>query len=366
MQLDTLNFENDDDIISIDGENESFIMNASNKTIHNDQTSRKTLHVINGILLKDKKESGIISEWEVNLKSALSNAPTDNDMHIHVLTNKNAAEVIKDKIERINFSQSKWKNRVSLTVYNVESKTEKWMQFLKEHLKGAKLDQRVSLGGYYRLFAYQVLKDRGVDEALYMDTDVVILANLNDLMRYMNTTHEQNESIIWQFAETSANSGFMILNMNKFHKFWELVAQLPKIDSGGDQKLLNLVVENSPNVTVSGVLPDEWNTHLGHGWRPHPHKLLDAVERDERKAGMLHFTGAFGETYFSGTTGLDKYCERTSRCKNYVAALYKYRSTWGLAEYYVRLPWKLLMYFESSKIPSDQEGFPFQFEIINC
>jgi len=321
------------------------------------ERKRKTLHMLNCIHLRDNKTE-IVEEWEVNFKSVLSNAPLDNDLHIHVIANHPGSKIVEERVRKAGLHRSKWRNRVFLTIYDVESKQVEWTKFLDEKTRGVERDDRISIGGYYRLLAYQVIDTDVVDELVYMDTDVVILTNLNDLLRNMNTTHEENQSMIWQYAATFANSGFMVLNMPKFHRFWELVDKLPSIDHAGDQCLLSMVVENWPNETYRGLLPDAWNVHLGHGWRRGPHNLL----KSGRNVGMLHFTGAWGETYFA--EGIDKYCnykDRGPACKNH---LEEYRSSWGLAEYYVRLTWDWLIYFESSKISYDEVGFNLNINTI--
>ena len=324
------------------------------------------LHILHGIYVKDSESASIIDEWEVNLKSILSNAPIENDLHIHVLTNNYATKAIEEKIKETNLIEgSRWRNRVSLTLHNVESKLEDWRNILNEKLRGSEIDQRVSIGGYFRLFAHTVLKERGIDEVVYMDTDVVVLANLNDLVRSMNTTHPDNESIIWQYAKESSNSGFMVLNMQKFHIFWDLLSKLPAIDkrSTNDQALLALVAEKWPFV-YNGVIPDQWNVHLGHGWRNAPHQML-GLDR----VAMVHFTGGFGDSYFS-EPGLEKYCGgkdpngfvRGKHCKD--KYLDEFHASWGLADYYIRISWKFLIYFASTKISHDADGFAFNFEIV--
>ncbi len=317
---------------------------------------QKTLHVLNCIHL-EKGKTGIVDEWEVNFKSVLGNAPLDNELHIHVLANGEAAQVIE---RRINESQlvekSKWRNKVTLTLYNVEGKIEGWREFLKVHLRGHGVDERVSIGGYFRLFASTVLKERGVDEVIYMDTDVVVVANLNDLVLSMNTTHVANENMVYQF---SGNSGFMVLNMQKFHIFWDLISKLPEIKSGGDQALLSAVIDEWPSV-YNGKIPEQWDVHLGHGFRRGPDKLLSK----RNSIGMLHFTGAYGNTYFEDS--IDKLCGGNYHGKNCKGHLKEFHSSWGLAETYIRLPWKYLIFFASTKISHDSDGHAFQFDVITC
>ena len=342
----------------------SFSPSSLSLELSTDQKPQKTLHVLYGIHFGEKRNDTMIAEWEVSLKSILSNAPTDNDVNIHILANNNATETITKRIDEIGLVNSRWGKNITLSLYNIETKLEEWTTFLEEKVRGLPLDKRVSIGGYFRLLAYQILSKRDIDEVLYLDTDVVILANLNDLMRYMNTTHEENKDMIWQYDAAWPNSGFMVINMKKFHRFWELITQLPTIRHAGDQTLLSMIVEQWPNATYRGVIPTNWNNHIGHGYRRAPHTLLHKIEEGQN-VGMLHFTGGPGATFFDGP-GLDKYCgerQQGPACKGH---LEEYHSSWGLAEYYVRLPWKLVMYFGSSKIQTGKLGYPLKFETIVC
>lgn len=124
--------------------------------------------------------------------------------------------------------------------------------------------------------------------------------------------------------------------MMTFHKFWELISQLPGIKSDGDQTSLAMVVEECPNAIYRGVIPNVWNVHLGNGYRRDFHKLLHLTEKGQNM-GILHFTDGVDETFFE-ELGLDKYCgeiRHGPRCKGH---LKEYQSSWGLAEYYVKLP----------------------------
>ena len=358
--------EEKDDVSEI-GATAKIIDSQQQQQQHNNRTKRKVLHVLNGIYVNNNKRAFSVEEWEVNFKSVLSNAPIDNDIHIHVITNEKATEVINELIEKTHLiKESRWRNKVSLTLYNVESKLDEWEEFLNKKTRGVTLDSRVSIGGYFRLMAHNVLKlnkQHDIDEVVYMDTDVVILSNLNDLMRHMNTTHVENESMIWQYAASNANSGFMVLNVKKFDRFWELIDKLPEIKHGGDQNLLSMIVEEWPNANYRGIIPSEWNIHLGHGWRRAPHKLYSSGQ----KIGMVHFTGSYGKTYFHEPgVGLDKNCDYHGRGGDCKGHLDEYHSSWGLADYYVRLPWHSLIYFGSSRINNDELGHPFHFEILNC
>lgn len=247
-----------------------------------DHSPKPTFHIMHGLQGDDK---GFIDEWEVSLKTVLVNAPLDADLHAHILTNNAAQNAVLNRINMAGLNGTIWRNQITISIYNVERYHTNWTAFLASKLRGRHLDKRVTLGGYYRLFASQVL-DAEVGPVLYMDTDSLILANLNDLYQYVDSTK------MFQVSSTWINSGFMIVNVAKFNEFWDLLDAVPEIDSGGDQTLITLVADAFPDVV--GHLPEQWDTHLGHGFRRAPHKLLD--QRD--KVGMLHFTGSREGAYF--------------------------------------------------------------------
>jgi hypothetical protein len=320
--------------------------------------SKRTLHILHGL---NGNATGFIDEWEVNLKSVLANAPLDADLHIHALANGEATTAVTDRIHKAGLIGSRWRNQVILTVYNVDKYVGSWRSFLDSKLRGNVLDERISIGGYFRLFAHEILKAvKG--PLVYMDTDVVILTNLNEIFGIMDETK------IWQFGSvplqnrtkrsiTQPNSGFMIINTPRFHEFWELLDRVPIIKSGSDQSLLIEVEKAFPNAT--GLLPTSWSVHRGHGWRNEPQTILDK----DQDVSFVHFTGSYSSPYYEN--GLDKFCigESDGGCEG-ESDLEKFRKSWGLAEYYVRITWRWLLYFATSSVRPHENGHLFKFDII--
>jgi hypothetical protein len=225
-------------------------------------------------------------------------------------------------------------------------------------IRGKAIDQRVTLGGYYRLLAYQVIPkhhNETFGPILYMDTDVVVLANLNDLWRNVDTT----KGYLYQWSthkrrqKQGPNSGFVVFHLDKFEQWWDLLDQLPQIRSGGDQDLLVDIHDAFPNVT--GPLPPEWDTHMGHGWRPMPHTLL------------LHFTGTppTGRSYLDTQEGVQKYCNRVKSCRDSPEAQAFFRNSWGLIDYYVRVQWKWVKYFGESSVHFGEQGRKLKLRVID-
>eukprot|EP00536_Pseudo-nitzschia_multiseries_P012542 jgi/Psemu1/309193/fgenesh1_kg.485_\ len=141
--------------------------------------------------------------------------------------------------------------------------------------------------------------------------------------------------------------------MKKFHEFWDLVDRLKRVPPLGDQYLMNAVLKAFPK--SYGALPIEWARNMGNGYRKMPHKILD-----EGAAGMLHYQGGWGrvdgENYF--THGFEQYCDRVKECSlNKDNQRRKVAQTWGLGDYYTRLPWKWAIYFGKSAIASGTDGF---------
>jgi hypothetical protein len=114
------------------------------------------------------------------------------------------------------------------------------------------------------------------------------------------------------------------------------------------------------------------------------------LHRQPEAAGMIHFQGGAGRkpnlTYFDDaaaatvpvrrrrgggggttttttTTDFEQYCTRTNRCKkNAQENIPLVESTWGLASYYVKVPWHWLLYFGKSMIEVGKEGHPLRYE----
>ena len=96
-----------------------------------------------------------------------------------------------------------------------------------------------------------------------MDSDVVILSNLNDLIRYVETDHHDhdnnsNATIIFQGSKSWFCSGFMLLNLPAFDTlFWHRLDAIPEpLPSVGDQAVLAWFQQHYPHHTAD--LPPHW------------------------------------------------------------------------------------------------------------
>ncbi|OEU22485.1 hypothetical protein FRACYDRAFT_232642 [Fragilariopsis cylindrus CCMP1102] len=311
---------------------------------------KETFHVLFGMM---GEAPSLYDAWEVSLKSVLVNAPTDVDMHVHVICSQDAHNVVQEKIKEAELEGSQWRNQITITSYNVEAYNRNWREFLREKMRHDQLYERISLGGYYRLLAYKILAPLNVGPTLYMDTDVIVLSNLNDLVKNIDGTK------LFQGSSKFFCSGFTVINMAKFHEFWEKVDQLEQVRVV-DQDIMLDVLTKFPD--TYGHLPLEWDRNLGNGYRRRPHKILNHKEA----AGMLHYQGGSGrdndQNYF--TYGFEQYCDRTPTCRDNKELREMVARSWGLGDYYTRLTWKWALFFGKSAIAPDQEGFELRVDSV--
>jgi lipopolysaccharide biosynthesis glycosyltransferase len=327
---------------------------------------RRTLHVIHCLSGNDPS---FIEEWEIGMKSVLVNAPLDSNLHIHLIADNNAAKEIDSIASKNKWAESVWRNEIEVIVHNVEDMVPSWKEFLTNKLTNESnrgwMDKRVGIGGYFRLLAHRVIVQyecknsgtscpdvvkRDLQDAVYMDVDAIIIANLNHLrdtsdkiLRKAKEEGRQSPLWIWH-----GNSGFIVLDLTRMEEMWEMVVKTPIKDKGpkakGDQSILSMVEQHYVNVTA--IMPFTWSTHTGHdGFRAEPQQLI----KTRNEVGMLHFTMPkdFGNN-FMDRGGTDKWCIRSPRCNHKDIApggdMHNVRSSWGLAEYYSKLNWEWALF----------------------
>ena len=116
-------------------------------------------------------------------------------------------------------------------------------------------------------------------------------------------------------------------------------------------------------LNVALKFPDEWNTHVGHGYCTGAQDLFD---KNKRNAGFLHFSGAnIGTSYFSDI-GLIKFCIRAGDCNHTDTSrggdVEKFDRTWGIAVQYVKLIWDWVRYQGGlSRIHLGGKGHAFRY-----
>ena len=187
-----------------------------------------------------------------------------------------------------------------IVVYNVQSYERGWLTFIEERLAVASQWTKHSLyrhtlGAYYRLFWDQIIvaadnnQTAGEDDPpiLYIDTDTVIMANLEHVWTSREET-QQNLLFHWGQSHCSA---FMLLQSQNIPTIWELYANTPNstlqkllrsrpvVD---DQFILQAVHQEHPERV--GMLPPEWDISVhrtvhGHAESRNSCSPTDPMER---------------------------------------------------------------------------------------
>lgn len=121
--------------------------------------------------------------------------------------------------------------------------------------------------------------------AFYLDTDVVVIANLNHLLSTGDGLLASVEKEpLWVWGQKC--SGFMGINTLRFEEFWHAVGHCETVRQDpwpkkNDQWLLGLVSKCFDYLAAELPDPSPWSVHIGSGYRGTPHRL-------NRRAGMLH------------------------------------------------------------------------------
>ena len=289
-----------------------------------------------------------IAEFGVSLKSVLLNAPLDADMDVHLIVDASAYHAAVKLLRLHTIKGSIWRNQIHIIFYIVsEEKKSHYENHVIDVLpvKNVTTGKRVGPGGLFRLFSYEILP-ADTAPVLYLDNDVVIFANLNEINSIIDDRYMYQVGV-----GKDVCSGLMIINLQRFQDFWGYLSQVSArripTNSGrvGDQLLLHRVKEllRNRNLTLIGDLPKEWHVHLAHGFRRKAHLLR--VKRP--RIGMMHFNGKRDndEVWWEG--GIWRYCDEGD-CQNNTSMQQDFRESWNLAEYYVHQPWSMAKYMGMS------------------
>jgi hypothetical protein len=307
---------------------------------------------------------GFLNELQASLKSVLLHAPLDMGMHVHFLVDGEAQAAIQSHI--LTHLQG-WQTRQPLTVttYVVDGFLPRWtraVDHVYSHFPSTMDWFRHTQGAYFRLFAHEVLPP-SVRHFIYLDSDVVVLANLQHLWRQWNPRYYFQWGSEWC-------SGFMLLNRETLPDFWARIrnydlltltnytvhqAQKTVRQRGlGDQFLMRSMAVTEPHLV--GTLPSQWDVSANDGpWWP---RRGDGLQTDRPHGiGMLHFNGggaskdsAFASHMFLVQTHNETSGTSTSNSSN------PFPDTWGLAHYYNDLPWHFARYMAQSQVMADGQG----------
>lgn len=306
-------------------------------------TRRHVLFALSG------NHSGFFGEFEVALKSVLLNGPVDDPLTVHILADQDAYNAIGDLVfDKAQLQTWTCRNPIRIITYNVQRLEQEWKALVLSRMaRAADLTNasafRHTVGAYYRLFSGRVLSN--VDSVVYLDTDVVVLSSLDEIWnRYYNA------SALFQWGKGQC-SGFTVLRPSATETIWELFGKVSTETFAemlkpwpvvGDQFVLRAVNRVFPDRV--GWLPPRWDVSAMNGpWKFKPKRLYP-----NRKEGvsMLHFNGGgeSKEPYFKDH-------------KHFQSSKH-----WGLAKYYVDLPWSWAQQTLKSRIRRENAGYPLELD----
>ena len=194
-----------------------------------------------------------------------------------------------------------------------------------------------TVGTWFRLIAHVIIPPT-VKHLLYIDTDVVIMANLEELWHEIELSPE---SLFHWGLDMCA--GFVVMYVPRMEEIWTLAQESPidqiakDFHDNSDQLIYRAVDVTYPNEV--NVLSDSWAISAATHWQP----KYWTYEETFKGAGMLHFNG--------GGSNKNAYFlqEKTF--------LKQFRNTWGTAEYYILIPWSWAQYQAKSMIGATSEGY---------
>jgi hypothetical protein len=316
------------------------------------------VHIMYGL---SGNEKGFIHEFEVSLKSLLLNAPYHSNLTIHVLADDDAYNSLDNIFYNIT-NLTSWRSNQVITIitYNVEPYLNEWSMFIEEKTVHPIYNQTWdhTIGTYFRLLAHTILPLNEIKYVLYMDTDIVLMANADNIWQYTTYQHQQH---VWKsdillsddgnsthtttnmtyktFNSTNNNdpffiwgedecAGFVLINLHELQTLWELISQMDLDalswevwDWINDQFILRMISKHYPQRVA--ILPIEWDVSIAgksNLWQG------NLQHRRPTGVGMLHFNGG-------GASKTSAYY------KSDFVRDSKFQYTWGNANYYVNLPW---------------------------
>ncbi|CAJ1953949.1 unnamed protein product [Cylindrotheca closterium] len=351
--------------INMDAVLDSSIWQISHQEVKEKATSKDTMHVAVGIHLDGTKDqTGFMDEWEVQLKSLVIHSPIDYHLHIHIIVNQAALQSIRERIQKHSLTEIRSRNYIRMTCYPVDDYEAEWNELIYNSTNKTPFNTAkkiYTIGAYYRLIADRVLPLDLVN-VIYMDTDVVLNSNLNALYPYLDSEKHME----WIQIGSTYCSGFMIMNLKEFPRhFWrkmdELARQKTNFAGVHDQYLLRLVRESLPPEST-GILPKEWNVHYSDHHR-------DQSRIVDQEIAYWHFNGIRNQRRGFWHRDYDFMCRmdvsvECPRDSSNETTLERFRQSWPIADFYVRIPWLWVRYMAMSLIPTGEEGYLLAFAVV--
>ena len=319
--------------------------------------NQQTQSPINVVFGLSGNHPGFLSEFEVALKSVLLNAPLDRNLSIHILADEGAFYSLQEIFNRTQLPTWKTRTAIELHAHDVT----RFIPSLENQIKGTlakgmginEAGFRILFGGIYahtigaffRLAADHFLPSTAA-HVLYMDTDVVLMANLEELWKHVE--REPDALIHWGLEMCS---GFVVMNVPHMQDIWKLAADAPlkNISENFNQRPDDQLLFKAVNITHPErvhVLPDGWDMTVTEKW----FKKFQPYDEKIPNVGMLHFNGGGNskEAYFDDNKFMRRHTE-----------------TWGNAKYYATLPWTWARYRAYSLVPSHSPGYLINITLCN-
>ncbi len=296
---------------------------------------------------------GFLSEFEVALKSVLLNAPLERNISIHILADQEAFDAMKGIFNRTELSTWQTRNPTEIHVHDVTADVPQMesevADVFRAHNPNVGWSALHTMGTYYRLFVERYVSNTSAKHILYMDTDVVIMANLEALWEHVES-EQQNALFHWG---KNMVAGFVVMNLERMNKILPLAKNSSLVEVVGteeipfdDQYIYRAVNISHPNEV--NVLPPGWDMTVTAIWQSNNHPY----DKKFPNVGMLHFNGGglSQEAYFNLEDPEQSFSTKS-----------KLRETWGNGKFYATLPWEWARYQAKSLARPGSEGHPIRF-----
>ena len=311
------------------------------------QRSNDLLSTLNIVFGLSGNHPGFLSEFEVALKSVLLHAPLERAMHVYIVADGDAYQSLDDVFKRTNILTWETRNPIKIYVYDLSSKLPQLESLIVETFSHALNNPNFTLedatwshtvGCFFRLYAHRVLPAT-VTHFLYLDTDVVIMANLEGLWQQIDITSSSANALFYWGRGMCA--GFVIFNLQRMDELWTLAQTTPmqNISEVYQQEANDQLVLLALNVTYPNqvaIFGDGWEMTVSEKWINND-KLVELYP----DVGMLHFNGGGDdEAYWTKHTFISGFSD-----------------TWRNGNYSASMPWPWARYQAKTMVRPGLKGY---------
>ena len=220
---------------------------------------------------------GFLAEFEVALKSVLLNAPLDRSLSVHILADQKAYDSLTGVFNRTELSTWQTRNPTEIYSYDVTPDHPEMEREIMDVFKPHYPDDTIydwtsthTMGAFYRLFVDRYVSATTAKHVLYIDTDVVIMANLESLWKTVERQQQPNNAL-FHWGKNMC-SGFVVMNLHRLKEILLLAkssnftkADGSKLEKYSDQTIYQAVNLSYPNEI--SVLPDGWDMTVTDIWQ---------------------------------------------------------------------------------------------------